>query len=124
MRLNILNCSKRLGASFQFSDVVKQIKTIIEHYGAQLAIEERNLLSVAYKNITNTLRNSWRIVDALHKLQSTRSGRTKQVLLIRRQRERIERELTDVCKDIVLLLDRELLPAADKGEETVFFSKM
>lgn len=107
-------------------DVVKQIKMIIEYFGAQLFIEERNLLSIAYKNITNSLRNSWRIVDTVHKLQSTRSsgGKTKHLLLIRRQRERIERELTNVCKDIVLLLDRELLPAAGKGEEVVFFSKM
>ena len=46
-------------------DVVKYIKTIVENYGAQLTIEERNLLSVAYKNITNNLRNSWRNMDLM-----------------------------------------------------------
>ncbi|EEB93362.1 hypothetical protein MPER_07991 [Moniliophthora perniciosa FA553] len=48
----------------------------------------------------------------------------RQVTLIRRQRTKIERELADVCRDIVQLVDRKLLPAADSGEERVFYSKM
>jgi 14-3-3 protein epsilon len=106
-------------------DVVAQIKKIVGLFDAQLTIDERNLLSVAYKNITNVLRNSWRIVDTLEKMQSMRSpGTTKQLSLMRRQRGRIERELNDVCKDIMLLLDRHLLPAAKPGEESVFYAKM
>ncbi|RDB22763.1 Protein BMH2 [Hypsizygus marmoreus] len=113
------------GEAERHNDVVKQIKSIIDFFGAPLSIEERNLLSIAYKNITNNLRNSWRIIDTLQKLQAIRSpGRTRQLVLIRRQQDRIERELTDVCKDIVLLLDRDLLPAAGRGEETVFYLKM
>ena len=107
-------------------DVVKQIKLIIEHYGPRLAIEERNLFSIACKNITDTLRNSLRTVNTLLKWQSERSPerRTNQLALIRRQCGVIERELNDVCKDIVALLDHKLIPAAQKGEEGVFYSKM
>lgn len=109
----------------EITDVVKQIKLIIEHYGARLVIEERNLLSVAYKHITNTLRNSWRIANTLLKWQVERSlQRTNHLLLIRRECETIERELSKVCKDIVSLLDQQLFPAAEKGEEQVFYSKM
>lgn len=105
--------------------MVKQIKLIIELFDAQLTIDERNLLSIAYKNITNVLRNSWRIVNNVEKSQASRQvGATKQHILTRRQRQRIERELTNTCKDIVLLLDRQLLPAAKQGEEAVFYSKM
>ena len=116
-------------------DVVKYIKVIVDNYGAQLTIEERNLLSIAYKNITNNLRNSWRHMDVMEKrthafrvndpkkldrpLQAAR-----QLDLIRGQREKIERELTDACKDIVELLERQLQPAARSGEECVFYSKM
>lgn len=109
-------------------DVVSQIKFIINQYGAQLTIDERNLLSIAYKNLTNSLRNSWRILDSVEKLQQMKnqpSPRLKQEMgLVRRQREKIEKELADVCKDIVSLLDRQLLSAASAGEETVFYSKM
>ncbi len=116
-------------------DVVKYIKTIVENYGAQLTIEERNLLSVAYKNITNNLRNSWRNMDLMDKrAQSLRLNdpkkldrsplTTRHLELIRGQRQKIERELTDACKDIVALLEKQLQPAARSGEECVFYSKM
>ncbi|KAG6854757.1 hypothetical protein C0991_001184 [Blastosporella zonata] len=94
---------------------------IIEHHGPHLSTDERSLFSVAYKNVTNTLRNSWRTVDALHKLQLARNGR---VSLIQLQRQHIEIELAGVCKDVIDLLDRDLLPSASEGEEMVFYSKL
>ncbi|EGO27907.1 hypothetical protein SERLADRAFT_435677 [Serpula lacrymans var. lacrymans S7.9] len=106
----------------RYEDLVGQIKGLTYTYGA-LNIEERNLLSVAYKNITNTLRSSWRIVDTLEKMESSRAS-IRQVSLIRRQRSRIEQELADTCKDIVKLLDERLLPSAKQGEEKVFYYKM
>ena len=108
------------------ADVVTQIKLIIEHHGPRLVIEERNLFSIACKNITDTLRNSLRVVNTLLRWQSERSleRRTNQLALTRRQCNIIEQELNDVCKDIVALLDHKLIPAAQKGEEAVFYSKM
>jgi len=119
----------------RYQDVVKYIKAIVESYGAQLTIEERNLLSVAYKNITNNLRNSWRNMGLMEKrAQSLRLNdakkldrpplSTRHLELIRGQRQKIERELTDACKDIVALLEKQLQPAARSGEECVFYSKM
>ncbi|KAG8218695.1 14-3-3 domain-containing protein [Butyriboletus roseoflavus] len=110
----------------RYEDLVAQIKGLIHTYGT-LTIEERNLLSVAYKNITNALRSSWRIIDSLEKLESSRmAGRHSkhQVQLISQQRNRVEYELAEVCKDIVKLLDDYLLSTAEPGEETVFYYKM
>ncbi|KAE9410462.1 14-3-3-like protein [Gymnopus androsaceus JB14] len=111
----------------RYDDVVSQIKTIVAEFDARLVNDERNLLSIAYKNKTNTLRNSWRIVDTLEKMQASRTApgtTTRQLALIRQQRKKIERELANVCKDIVKLLEKQLLPAARYGEERVFYSKM
>lgn len=108
-------------------DVISQIKTIATQFDGRLVNDERNLLSIAYKNKTNTLRNSWRIVDTLEKMQAARTApgtTTRQLTLIRQQRKKIERELANVCKDIVKLLEKQLLPAARYGEERVFYSKM
>ncbi|KAF9462611.1 14-3-3 protein [Collybia nuda] len=124
-RSQLLFLADLAGEAGRHEDVIKQIKLIIELFDAQLTIDERNLLSIAYKNITNVLRNSWRTVDNIEKSQSSRQAMMpKQHILTRRQRQRIERELTNTCKDIVLLLDRQLLPAAKQGEEAVFYSKM
>jgi len=109
------------GEAGRHEDVIKQMKLIVKRFGPQLSIEERSLLSVAYKTTTNALRNSWRVIDALYKLQSARKA---PIHLIQRQRDRIESELAGVCRDVIRLLDRELFPAATKGEETVFYSKL
>ena len=107
------------------SDVIKQIKELMCQCSSELTIDERNLLSVAYKNFTNSLRNSWRTLDALENAQILRSTATnRQLALTRDQKQRIEHELTDTCKDIINLLDLRLLPAAKQGEETVFYLKM
>ncbi|KAJ3869662.1 MAG: 14-3-3 domain-containing protein [Lentinula lateritia] len=111
----------------RYDDVISQIKTIATQFDGRLTNDERNLLSIAYKNKTNTLRNSWRIVDTLEKMQASRTApgtSTRQLTLIRQQRKKIERELANVCKDIVKLLEKQLLPAARQGEERVFYSKM
>ena len=88
-------------------------------------MEERNLLSIAYKHVTGTLRTSWRTVEGLEK-QEAASGTAlpRELVLIRRQREKIERELADACQDLLDLLDRHLVPAAEAGEERVFYHKM
>ncbi|TFK43564.1 14-3-3 domain-containing protein [Crucibulum laeve] len=114
------------GEAERYTDVVANIKLIIDNYSAQLTIDERSLLSIAYKNITNDLRNSWRVIDSLEKLQASRSSSAsaRHLSLVRRQRDKIEKELMNVCKDIVSALDKQLLPAARPGEEAVFYSKM
>jgi len=106
-------------------DVIKQLKSIISYSDARLSMEERNLLSIAYKHVTGTLRTSWRTVEGIEK-QEINNGRASQreQALIRRQREKIELELADACKDLLDLLGRQLVPAAEPGEERVFYLKM
>lgn len=88
-------------------------------------MEERNLLSIAYKHVTGTLRTSWRTVEGIEKQETTNGRATlREQALIRRQREKIELELADACKDLLELLDRHLVPAAEAGEERVFYLKM
>lgn len=92
--------------------------------GAQLSSEERNLVSVAYKNKTGTLRNSWRAVDTLEKREAQSSRTSRRLTLIRKARGDIERELERACQDVLNLISAHLLPAASPGEERVFYHKM
>ncbi|THV08592.1 14-3-3-like protein [Dendrothele bispora CBS 962.96] len=123
-RAELLFIAELAGEAERYDDVISQIKIIINRFGGRLTGDERNLLSIAYKNTTNTLRASWRIVDTLEKMQSSRTSTMKQLHLLRRQRARIGEELANVCKDIVQLLDGQLLPLATQGEERVFYAKM
>jgi len=104
-------------------DVVDQLKNMVYVYDARLSVEERSMLSVAYKNITNDLRSSWRVIDQLETLEAPR-GRPRPMELLKHEKEIIEGELVDACKDIVKILGERLIPCAAVGEETVFYAKM
>jgi len=100
------------------ADVLTEMKALI-HSGIKLSVDERNLLCVAYKNITNTTRSSWRIVDSLAKSDSA----VKPSLLLQQQKT-YQRNLASICEDVIKLLDEYLIPKAAYGEEKVFRGKM
>ncbi|KAJ3556148.1 hypothetical protein NM688_g2181 [Phlebia brevispora] len=122
-RLDRLYLAKIADQAERYHDVVAEIKSLITSPEDQLTFEERNLLSIAFKNITGTLRNNWRVIDTLEKREAPRST-PHQVALMHLQKERIRRELDSTCQDIVSLLENYLLKSATAGEERVFYSKM
>ncbi|XP_062154931.1 14-3-3-like protein G-BOX factor 14 kappa isoform X2 [Alnus glutinosa] len=90
---------------------------------AELNVEERNLLSVAYKNVIGSLRAAWRIVSSIEQKEEGRKNE-EHVALVKDYRSRVESELSDVCAGILKLLDSHLVPSALSGESKVFYLKM
>ncbi|CAF1913996.1 unnamed protein product, partial [Brassica oleracea] len=86
-------------------------------------VEERNLLSVAYKNVIGARRASWRIISSIEQKEESR-GNDDHVAAIRDYRGKIETELTGICEGILKLLDSRLVPAAASGDSKVFYLKM
>ena len=91
----------------------------IAQMNVAVTIEERNLLSIAYKNRVVQLRNSWRVVSALVE----KAEEEKKSLLIN-FKKKIEGELQDVCDDILNLLKDNLIPSSKVDEAKIFFYKM
>ena len=89
----------------------------------ELSVEERNLLSVAYKNVIGARRASWRIVTSIEQKEESK-GTDKHVSTIRDYRQKIETELEKVCQDVLDVLDESLIPKAESGESKVFYHKM
>ena len=89
----------------------------------ELSVEERNLLSVAYKNVIGARRASWRIVTSIEQKEESK-GNESQVGLIKEYRQKIELELAKICEDILDVLDKHLIPSAQSGESKVFYHKM
>ena len=86
-------------------------------------MDERNLLSVAYKNVVGTRRASWRIISSIEQKEEQK-GSEKHVSIIREYRQKIETELEKVCQDVLNVLDESLIPKAESGESKVFYHKM
>jgi 14-3-3 protein epsilon len=91
----------------------------------ELTIEERNLLSVAYKNVIGARRASWRIVSSIESKEEQKPSATPSPLpAIKSYREKIEKELAGICQDILAVLDNHLIKSAESGESKVFYHKM
>ncbi|GKZ20631.1 hypothetical protein AbraIFM66951_005359 [Aspergillus brasiliensis] len=91
--------------------------------GGELSVDERNLLSVAYKNVVGTRRASWRIISSIEQKEESK-GSEQHVSIIRDYRQKIETELEKVCQDVLDVLDESLIPKAETGESKVFYYKM
>jgi len=105
----------------RFEDMVQYMKRVAT-MGAELSLDERNLLSVGYKNSVGARRQAWR---AVHSMETREAGRGPEAVeLIRDYRSTIEKELNEKCLDVLSLLDAELVPKASQDEAKVFYLKM
>lgn len=96
---------------------------IVASENRDLSVEERNLLSVAYKNVIGARRASWRIVTSIEQKEESK-GNSAHVPLIKEYRSKIEVELAQICDDILDVLDKHLIPSSKTGESKVFYHKM
>ena len=84
--------------------------------------EERNLLSVAYKNSVGARRTAWRTISAIQQKEEYKGSRF--IEIIKGYRAKIEKELEDICNDVLELLDKVLIKNSKNPEAKVFFLKM
>ncbi|XP_008298988.1 14-3-3 protein beta/alpha-A-like [Stegastes partitus] len=102
------------------AEAMKDVTQKTKEDEAELSNEERNLLSVAYKNVVGSKRSSWRMISSMEN-KCEDSGKAK---CFTEYRNKIECELNDVCKEVLDLLDNCLLPNAKCCESKVFYLKM
>merc|ERR1712122_412341 len=85
--------------------------------GVELSNEERNLLSVAYKNIVGARRSSWRVISSIE--QKTEEDNTNNKYgITKKYREKIEEELKKICDEVLGLLEKFLIPQAKKNADS------
>merc|ERR1739838_1244275 len=106
----------------RYDEMVTAMKSVAS-MDVELTVEERNLLSVAYKNVIGARRASWRIISSIEQKEENKGGEEK-LEMIRTYRIQVEKELKDICSDILELLDKHLILTASAGESRVFFHKM
>lgn len=103
-------------------DMVDLMKSVVE-LNPELSQDERNLLSVAYKNIVGSRRNGLRILAAIidHDEGKASENRARQLQVFK---DTIITELEQYCYELINLVDSKLLPAANTPEARVFYEKL
>ena len=74
------------------------MKEVTEKAEKELSSDDRNLLSVAYKNVVGTRRSSWRVISSIEQ----KSSDDKKRELAKGYREKIEKELEQICNEVLV----------------------
>lgn len=119
-REDLVQRAKLAEQAERYEDMAQAMKSVTA-LGEELSNEERNLLSVAYKNVVGARRSSWRVISSIE--QKTESNE-RRAQMTREYREKVEKELTDICNDVLELLSKYLIPKASTTESKVFYLKM
>ena len=109
----------------RFDDMRSEMKQVAQ-MPSKLTKEERNLLSVAYKNTIGTYRSSWRTVVAVEQKMIAKNDEdsARKLELTKEFRGKVEDDLRKVCIEVQELLEKHVIPKTDEPEERIFFSKM
>eukprot|EP01006_Ploeotia_vitrea_P037505 TRINITY_DN66132_c8_g1_i1.p1 TRINITY_DN66132_c8_g1~~TRINITY_DN66132_c8_g1_i1.p1 ORF type:complete len:255 (+),score=152.88 TRINITY_DN66132_c8_g1_i1:173-937(+) len=103
----------------RYEDMCKFMNALVAHVNKQsdLTVEERNLLSVAYKNVIGARRASWRTLNV---------DENKDNDLIATYKRITEDELEKICQEVLSLLEDYLVPytKGKANESEVFYLKM
>lgn len=129
--MEVLISRAKLAEQAERYDEMSECMEKVARMNKELNTEERNLFSVAYKNVVGARRSSWRVVSSIE----GKTENTEKMAITTEYREKIEAELTKICKEVIKLLDDCLIPASQssegekegdtqKIEGRVFFQKM
>jgi 14-3-3 protein epsilon len=120
-RKNLVFMARTAETAERYDDMCKFRRALVEWTDksaekVDLTVEERNLLSVAYKNVIGARRASWRTLNV---------DEHKDDELIRLYKKQVETELDAICKDVLDLLTNVLVAnCVEENESRVFYLKM
>lgn len=114
--------------------MVEYMKEAIKQGDASLSSDDRNtqrnLLSVAYKNVIGAKRSSWRVMSSIeNKIKGGEDSKQEKLEITQNYRKKIEKELQEVIDDVIKLLNDIILPPLkdddkEKADERAFYYKM
>ncbi|KAK5602676.1 hypothetical protein CRENBAI_004805 [Crenichthys baileyi] len=119
-RTDLIQKAKLAEQAERYDDMADCMREVTE-MGGELSNEERNLLSVAYKNVVGARRSAWRVMSSI---SLKTEGSEKKQQMVKEYREKVEKELEDICNNVLKLLDNYLISNSKNAESKVFYLKM
>ena len=104
----------------RFEDMVKFLGKVLDDKGADVTSDERNLLSVAFKNLISSKRAACRTITAIE--QNPKYAKFGEALA--KYKQGIESALMDDCQLVVDQINSKVLSKSCDGEAKAFFVKM
>jgi hypothetical protein len=100
--------------------MVDFLKPVLDTKGGDISSDERNLLSVAFKNLISSKRTAWRTISAIE--QNPKYSKFGESLAA--YKKKIEEGLYKDCELIIDLIKQRVLTKTAEAEAKAFFVKM
>ena len=107
----------------RFEEMAEFLETMLKTREKDLTSDERNLLSIAYKNSVSSRRTSLRTIMAYEQKEKKKEN-SAFLPYIQEYRKKIEDELTKMCNNVIASIENFLLKRAEEPEAKVFYLKM
>jgi 14-3-3 protein epsilon len=107
----------------RYEDMMEFLEEMVKSKSEDLSSDERNLLSIAYKNTISLDRQAIRTLLA-YESKEAKKAESPYLEYIREYKQKVQKELEDLCNKICETIDTNLLPKANTDEAKVFYHKM
>ena len=104
----------------RFDDMVDFLRPILREKGGDFSVEERNLLSVGFKNLIGGKRTAIRTITAIE--QNPKYSKFGAALTA--YKKKIEGELQKDCQNIINMIKQDAMKSLADPEGKAFFLKM
>jgi 14-3-3 protein epsilon len=104
----------------RFDDMVDFLRPLLKEKGGDFSVEERNLLSVGFKNLIGGKRTAIRTISAIE--QNPKYSKFGGAL--GNYKKKIEGELQKDCQNIINMIKNDAMKALADPEGKAFFLKM
>ena len=107
----------------RFEEMAEFLEQLLKGREKDLNSDERNLLSIAYKNSVSSRRSAIRTIVA-YEMKEKKKENSAFLPYIQEYKRRVEDELTKMCNNVIATIDNFLLKRAEDDEARVFYLKM
>jgi 14-3-3 protein epsilon len=107
----------------RFEDMMQFLEDMVQGKKDDLSSDERNLLSIAYKNSISLRRQAIRTLLA-YEMKEKKREESLYLNYIIEYKKKVEKELEELCLRIIKNIDTHLVPRAKDSEAKVFYHKM
>ena len=107
----------------RFEEMTEFLEDFLKSKDKDLNSDERNLLSIAYKNSVSSRRSALRTIMA-YEMKEKKKENSAFLPYIQEYKRKVETELTQMSNNIIYTIDSFLLKRAEEFEGKVFYLKM
>ncbi|MCQ2817283.1 MAG: 14-3-3 family protein [archaeon] len=118
----LINLARITAQAERNEETIKYMEEIVKSKKDDLTIEERNILSTAYKNCVSERRSAWRNIIRTEVKEETKHS--KYLPIVSNIKETLRKELSELCHRMLMLIDNYLLKKSSNDESKVYYMKL